>query len=176
MNKEVKMFISTYKTPENFDDILLESDGKVLTGLCFKNSADAQKHTEKAEQKELDIFDKTKQWLDIYFSGKNPNFTPKFEVEYKSDFQKQVLEIVKNIKFSQTMSYGEIAEQIAKQNGKTKMSAQAVGGAVGSNPICLIIPCHRVVGKTGKIVGYGGGIKNKISLLKLEKTKGVKYE
>ena len=108
-------------------------------------------------------------WLDIYIAGKIPNFTPKYRLENATSFRKSVLEKLVKIPYGKTTAYGEIAKEIAYEKGLSKMSAQAVGGAVGWNPICLIIPCHRVIGSSGQLVGYGGGIKNKEELLKLEK-------
>lgn len=158
-----------YKTRENLSDIILNSDGKYLTGLWFENSKDALKHKSDCEEKDLHIFIETSKWLDIYFSGKNPDFIPKYKVENITPFRSEVIEIMNTIPFGETITYNDIAKKIAHKRNIKKMSAQAVGGAVGSNPICIIIPCHRVVGKNGKLTGYGGGIKNKIELLKNEK-------
>ena len=106
-------------------------------------------------------------WLDIYFSGKEPDFTPPLLMK-TTPFREAVWKIMLTIPFGQTMTYGEIADRIAKQKGLQKMSAQAVGGAVGHNSISLIIPCHRVVGTNGSLTGYAGGIEKKIQLLELE--------
>lgn len=100
-------------------------------------------------------------WLDVYFSGKEPNFYVKYRFEKGTSFQKQVWRLLENIAFGKTSCYGDIACSLARQMGKQKMSAQAVG----ANPICIIVPCHRVVGKTGKLVGFGGGIENKKNML-----------
>lgn len=110
-------------------------------------------------------------WLDVYFSGKEPNFSVKYRFEKGTPFQKQVWHLLENISFGKTSCYGDIACSLARQMGKQKMSAQAVG----VNPICIIVPCHRVVGKTGKLTGYGGGIENKKQLLLLEKTEKEKF-
>ena len=149
--------------------ITLTSEGKYLTGLCF----DRQEYktlNNKHKEKLLPIFKQTVCWLDIYFSGKDPKFTPPLKMQ-TTPFRKQVWEIMLKIPYGKTMTYGEIASKIAKQNGLKKMSAQAVGGAVGHNAIPIIIPCHRVVGANGKLTGYAGGLDKKIYLLKLE---GVK--
>lgn len=114
-------------------------------------------------------------WLDVYFSGKEPNFSVKYRFEKGTSFQKQVWHLLENIDFGKTSCHGDIACSLARQMGKQKMSAQAVGKAVGANPICIIVPCHRVVGKTGKLTGYGGGIENKKQLLLLEKTEKEKF-
>ncbi|OBV29897.1 6-O-methylguanine DNA methyltransferase [Helicobacter sp. CLO-3] len=120
------------------------------------------------KKKTLPIFERTICWLDIYFSGKAPDFTPPLHMQ-TTPFRKAVWEIMLGIPFGKTMTYGEIAEKIAKQKGLAKMSAQAVGGAVGHNSISLIIPCHRVVGTNGSLTGYAGGIEKKLRLLTLEK-------
>ncbi|GFI62277.1 methylated-DNA--protein-cysteine methyltransferase [Clostridiales bacterium] len=115
----------------------------------------------------LPIFNQAQKWLDIYFTGKNPDFTPSLNMKTTA-FRKAVWEILLTIPYGQTMTYGEIASKIAKQSGLTRMSAQAVGGAVAHNSISLIIPCHRVVGTNGSLTGYAGGINKKIQLLELE--------
>lgn len=158
-----------YKTPEGFTDMLMNSDGTYLTGLWFEGSRDAAKHVLDCETKELPVFEETCRWLDLYFAGKVPDFTPVYRVSGLTEFRKEVVEAMLEIPYGETTSYGEIAKAMAAKRGMEKMSARAVGGAVGWNPICIIIPCHRVVGSNGAITGYGGGIPNKMSLLKLEK-------
>lgn len=157
-----------YKSPEGFSDIILTSDGQFLTGLYFEASRDAKKHSLEYEKKDLPVFSETIRWLDIYFAGKEPGFTPEYKLENLTEFRKEISEIMLSIPYGETITYGDIANTIAKRRGINKMSAQAVGGAVGWNPICLIIPCHRVIGNNGSITGYGGGISNKIALLDLE--------
>ncbi len=157
-----------YKSP--LGGITLSSNGAELTGLWF----DGQKHfgstlPKNYEEKNLPIFEQTVRWLDIYFSGKAPDFTPPLCMQ-TTPFRKSVWEILLTIPFGKTMTYGEIADKIARQNGLSKMSAQAIGGAVGHNSVSLIIPCHRVVGANGSLTGYAGGIEKKIQLLTLEKT------
>ena len=110
----------------------------------------------------------TIQWLDVYFAEKEPDFTPPLHL-IGSDFRQAVWNILLSIPYGQTMTYGQIAKQLAKNTGIDKMSAQAVGGAVGHNPISIIVPCHRVVGTNGSLTGYAGGLDKKIALLKLEK-------
>lgn len=166
---------STYKTPEGFTDIYMNSDGENLTGLWFEGSRDSSKHTTDCEEKELPIFKETSKWLDIYFSGKNPDFIPKYKINNLTPFRKEVIDIMNTIPFGEVLTYNDIAKTIAKDRKINKMSAQAVGGAVGWNPICIIIPCHRVVGTKGSLTGYGGGINNKVSLLKLEGNNMDKY-
>ncbi len=123
----------------------------------------------------MPVFDKTSKWLDTYFSGQEPDFTPECKIENLTPFRKQVIDIMNKIPYGKTITYNDIAKKIAKSKGIEKMSAQAVGGAVGWNPICIIIPCHRVVGTNGSLVGYGGGINNKIKLLEIEKNDMNKF-
>ena len=149
--------------------ITLASDGNSLVGLWF----DKQKYfsdvlSSSHIEKNLPIFEETIKWLDIYFSGKAPDFTPKLKMR-TTDFRKRVWEIMLKIPYGKTMTYGEIANIIAKEKGLSHMSAQAVGGAVGHNSISLIIPCHRVIGTKGNLIGYGGGIDKKKKLLEMEK-------
>lgn len=110
-----------------------------------------------------------------YFSGKNPDFTPKYKIANLTEFRKEVIDIMLEIPFGEVKTYNDLAEIIAKKHGIKKMSSRAVGGAVGWNPICIIIPCHRVVGSNNSLTGYGGGIANKVSLLKLENNDISKY-
>lgn len=156
-----------YSSP--LGSITLASDGESLIGLWF----DGQKYfshklISESTEAALPIFTRTCNWLDIYFSGNIPDFTPSIYLN-TTPFRKAVYEILLTIPYGQTMTYGEIANIIAKQNGVERMSAQAVGGAVGHNPVSIIIPCHRVVGADGSLTGYAGGLDRKIELLKLEK-------
>ena len=149
--------------------ITLGSDGKALTGLWF----DEQDHfavplPSQAECRSLPVFDETCRWLDVYFSGRNPGFTPKLALS-GTPFRKAVWDILLTIPFGSTMSYGEIAVAVARQMGVLRMSAQAVGGAVGHNPVSIIVPCHRVIGSDGSLTGYAGGLDNKARLLVLER-------
>lgn len=157
-----------YETPEKFSNMIMNSDGEYLTGLWFEGSRDSSKHTIDCEEKDLEIFRETKKWLDIYFSGKNPNFIPKYKIENLTPFRQEVIDIMNSIEYGKVVTYNDISKIIAKKRGLKRMSSQAVGGAVGWNPICIIIPCHRVVGANGSLTGYGGGIKNKVELLNLE--------
>lgn len=156
-------YIHHYMSP--LGGITIASDGEALTGLWF----DGQKYfeanlSEEHEEKRLEIFDITDKWLDIYFSGKEPDFTPPVSMK-TTEFRKKVWKILLTIPYGKTMTYGEIAERIAKDNGRAKMSAQAVGGAVGHNSISLIIPCHRVIGANGSLTGYAGGIEKRKNCL-----------
>lgn len=127
------------------------------------------------KQDNIKIFDKTKNWLDKYFKGKKPNIKDISLKPVGTEFRQQVWKILCKIPYGKTITYGDIAKQIGKQKGINKMSAQAVGGAVGHNPIAIIIPCHRVIGKNGNLTGYAAGIDNKKKLLDLEQSNMVKY-
>jgi len=120
------------------------------------------------ENPDLPVFDKTKKWLDDYFSGKNPAISELSLAPIGSEFRQEVWAILCKIPYGKVITYGEIAKQIAKKKGLATMSGQAVGGAVGHNPISIIIPCHRVIGSNGNLTGYAGGIKTKIKLLQIE--------
>lgn len=159
----------TYHYTSPLGGITLSSNGKELTGLWF----DEQKYfgdtlPKEYEERALPIFEQSARWLDVYFSGKAPDFTPPLLIK-ATPFREAVWNILLTIPFGQTMTYGEIADRIAMQKGISRMSARAVGGAVGHNSISLIIPCHRVVGANGSLTGYAGGIDRKVELLKLEK-------
>ena len=169
MNNYIKEYLSPLGT------IYLTSNGEYLTGLWFKDSKDTLKHHGNFKKKDLPIFRETIKWLDIYFSGNIPNFTPKYKIDNLTTFRKLVIDIMNKIPYGEVITYNDIAKEIAKKRKITKMSAQAVGGAVGWNPICIIIPCHRVVGANGNLTGYGGGIHNKIKLLKIEKNDMSKF-
>ena len=136
-------------------NITLTSDGSALTGLWFN------KHIE-GREKDLPVFNTTKRWLDLYFKGVAPDFTPPLSL-CGSDFRKAVWKILLTIPFGKTMTYGEIAKKFS-----ARMSAQAIGGAVGHNPVSIIVPCHRVLGTNGALTGYAGGLDKKIKLLELE--------
>ena len=159
-------YIYSYQSP--LGGITIASDGTALTGLWF----DGQKYfaeglAETAAAKTLPVFNETVRWLDIYFGGRRPDFTPPLNLEGTA-FRKEVWQLLLQIPYGQTITYGKLAAQLAAHNGLKRMSAQAVGGAVGHNPISIIVPCHRVVGMNGSITGYAGGIDKKLALLKME--------
>lgn len=166
-------YTKKYQTPKGFSDIYMSSDGTNLTRLWFEKSTDQKKHKDSYKEEDLAIFTETGAWLDIYFSGKEPSFTPKYKIENLTPFREEVINIMIKIPYGKTITYNDIAKEIAKEKGLEKMSAQAVGGAVGWNPICLIIPCHRVIGTNNNITGYGGGIENKVKLLELEQKEKI---
>ena len=157
-------YIKKYASP--IGDLLLISDGEGLCGLYFVGEKYLDKNL-KAHEKDLKIFKDTFNWLDLYFKGQEPPFIPKLNL-IGSDFRKSVWEILLTIPYGQTTSYKNIAHIIAEKRSMDKMSPQAVGGAVGHNPISIIVPCHRVVGANGNLTGYAAGLDKKIALLKLE--------
>jgi DNA-3-methyladenine glycosylase I len=159
-------FIQKYDSP--LGGILLAADETGLTGLWFEGEKYFADHlpAEPVEQ-ETPVLAQARRWLDVYFTGKEPDFLPSLH-PVGSAFRQSVWEILLQIPYGRTTTYGEIARQLAKKQGLSRMSAQAVGGAVGHNKISIIIPCHRVVGANGSLTGYAGGIDKKRKLLKLE--------
>ena len=158
-------YVSHYESP--LGKMLLSADEAGLTGLWFEGQKYFALHLDpEQEEREIPVFEKTKQWLELYFSGKEPEFTVPLHF-IGTEFQKAVWEILCTIPYGQTMTYGEIAGQMAVRQGVPRMSAQAVGGAVGHNRISVIVPCHRVVGRAG-LTGYAGGLDKKRALLELE--------
>lgn len=167
-------YTSHYQSP--LGEILLASDGTALTGLWFveRQKYFAQTLDSEHEKKDLPLFASIKSWLDCYFAGKEPDFTPPLRFT-GTDFQQEVHKILCTIPYGQTTTYGEIAALMAKKHITERMSARAVGSAVGHNPISIIIPCHRVVGANGSLTGYAGGIDRKIKLLELERINTSKF-
>lgn len=162
------IYTSHYMSP--LGDILIASKDNKLIGLWiegqkyFLSSID-----EKIQEKPTDeILVKTRNWLDRYFDGKKPNLKELELNPIGSDFRQAVWKILCKIPYGTVITYNDIAKEIAKQMNIKKMSAQAVGGAVGHNPISIIIPCHRVVGSNDSLTGYAGGIDKKIWLLNHE--------
>lgn len=166
-------YISYYQSP--LGKLLLAADQTGITGAWFENqkyyahSLDAE-HTEKVTP----ILEDTKRWLDLYFSGKEPDFMPPLHPS-GTPFQMDVWDILRQIPYGTTITYGAVAKEIARRRGIPRMSAQAAGGAVGHNPVSILIPCHRVVGSNGSLTGYAGGIDRKIKLLALEKVPVESY-
>ena len=152
-------------------EVRLRSDGKSLTGLWFVGQVNDAKDNSDIEIKDdLPIFGQVETWLESYFSGEQ---TPiKIPLQPKGTmFQESVWKILQEIPYGETMTYGEIAQRIAKEKGVATYSAQAVGQAVGKNPISILIPCHRVLGKNGALTGYAGGVHRKEQLLRIERGK-----
>ena len=164
-------YISTYQSP--IGKILLACDEIGLTGLWFEGEKFYALSLDKEhEEREMPVFAQVKRWLDIYFSGREPDFMPPLHM-IGSSFQLSVWELLRKIPYGKTTSYGELAKCIAAKRNLPHMSAKAVGGAVGHNEISIIIPCHRVVGTNGSLTGYAGGLQKKIKLLTYE---GVNME
>lgn len=169
MKKEtnrIELYSDTYDSP--LGKITMVSGGEALEGLWIDGQhyyADSLKNP--PVEKSLPVFERTRAWLDCYFSGREPDFMPPL-APAGTAFRKRIWQILLEIPYGQVRTYGDIGKQIAAERGREKMSAQAVGGAVGHNPISILIPCHRVIGSDGSLVGYGGGIDKKLALLELE--------
>lgn len=161
-----------YKTyyDSTIGKLLMASDGENIIGLYIEGQ---KYYLDKIEQEciekdNLEIFDKTRNWLNQYFKQEKPDIS---ELSLKPEgniFRQCVWGCLCEIPYGETITYGELAKKVAKKLNKPSMSAQAVGNAVGHNPISIIIPCHRVVGKNGNLTGYAGGIDKKIKLLEIE--------
>ncbi len=163
MESNLKMtFFAEYVSP--LGGIVFESDGSNLTAVWFPGQRDAAPDGERAE---LPVFSATRRWLDVYFSGRDPGVTPPLAMK-GSPFQCAVWELLKRIPYGATTTYGALAKEIARSRGLPRMSARAVGGAVGSNPIAILVPCHRVLGASGRLTGYAGGMDKKVRLLEFE--------
>ena len=161
-------FYTEYRTPI-IGTLTLASDGKGLCGCWFDNDryfgcgvVDAVERRD-----DLPVFDLARDWLDRYFAGEAPNPRELPLAARATPFQMRVREAMLDIPYGQTTTYGAIANRIADETGR-RQSARAVGGAVGHNPLCLIVPCHRVMGANGSLTGFGGGLDTKVKLLEHE--------
>ena len=149
------LYYSYYASPVGL--LCMETDGDNLTGLYFAEGA-------KYDYADFPVFTSVRNWLDAYFSGQP--YVPDFPIHLVGTFfQLQVWDLLKSIPYGKTITYGDIAREIALQTGREKMSSQAVGQAVGRNPVSIIIPCHRVVGSGKRLTGYAGGLDKKRWLL-----------
>ena len=155
------MIVDTFNSP--LGPMRLCCDGEFLTAVTFAGQAYEEKHIPgDAVAGSHPVLEQTKVWLSQYFQGELPDFMPSFRLD-GTPFQKQVWAALLQIPYGKTMTYGELAKQLGCK------SAQAVGGAVGRNPISILIPCHRVVGANGALTGYASGVEKKEFLLNLEK-------
>lgn len=159
-------YIDYYQSP--IGTLLLTSSDEGVLGIHFENDRYPLRDIDSYKKKNNLFFDETKKWLDIYFSGKCPNFTPLLHFT-GTPFRQKICKLLCDIPYGKTLSYGEIAKIILHGEKVTRF-AQAVGQAVGHNPISIIIPCHRVIGTNGSLTGYAGGLDRKKYLLELEKS------
>lgn len=159
-------YISTYSSP--MGEILLACGQEGLTGLWFQGGRyfAAGLDPEHIEQ-DTPVFEETRRWLDLYFSGGRPDFMPPLCL-LGTPFRRLIWELLLEIPYGETTTYGELARRAAARQGRPRLPAQAVGGAVGHNPVSILVPCHRVVGASGSLTGYGGGVDRKARLLALE--------
>ena len=154
------MYFAAYPSP--LGSLLLISDGENLTGLTFDELPRGGNNSD------LPVFRETARWLDAWFRGESPDPKSLHLAPEGTDFQRLIWRILLEIPRGSLRTYGEIAREAAAYLGKEKMSPQAVGQAVGANPICIVIPCHRCVGTGGRLTGYAWGLEKKIALLRLE--------
>lgn len=157
----------TYESP--LGTMILTADEEGLTRLYFKGATDAPEGLENQLPKAQDdeFIQEGKHWLHGYFEGRHLGWRPPLHLK-GTDFQQQVWKALLTIPYGKTVTYGDVAQEVAQARHMDKMSSRAVGGAVGSNPVALIVPCHRVVGASGSFTGYGGGLQRKAKLLELE--------
>lgn len=159
--------IGNYVSP--LGNILLAADEIGLVGLWFEGQKYFAFYLDREhEEKEVPVLTLAKRWLDIYFSGKEPDFSVPLHFTGTA-FQNDIWEILCSVPYGSTATYGQIAKILAEKRNLPRMSAQAVGGAIARNSISVIVPCHRVIGANGEPTGYAGGIAGKLALLKLEK-------
>jgi len=169
MNDLEKMYYSTTH-PSPIGVITLACKDDDLAGLWIEGQKyhGGAINEDMAENSDTPVFLTVKKWLDRYFAGEKPDLAGLPLAPAGSEFRRSVWKILCEIPYGKVITYGEIASKLASTTGKKNMSSQAVGGAVGHNPISIIIPCHRVVGSNGSLTGYAGGIHVKIKLLELE--------
>ncbi len=161
----------TYHYESPLGKMIMSAEDNALTGLWFGQERENERTFTGAsgnvQEEKLPVFVQTCRWLNLYFAGEIPDFLPKLQLK-GTEFRQRVWEILLTIPYGETMTYGEIADMIARERGRERMSAQAVGGAVGHNPIPILVPCHRVLGAGRRLTGYTGGIEKKIRLLQIE--------
>lgn len=147
---------------------VMAAEDRALTGLWLEGQKYFPSDLPEPSGEEAEIFARTRRWLDAYFAGRQPELSALPIAPRGSAFAQSVWQLLLEIPYGQTVTYGQLAKRLAEQRGLTRMSAQAVGGAVGHNPISVIIPCHRVLGAKNRLTGYAGGLDVKTFLLKLE--------
>lgn len=163
-------YSTTYSSPVGTITLACDCGGNNLVGLWI----DGQKYhggtipEAMTENNDIPIFATAKKWLDRYFAGEKPDISELSLAPIGGEFRQGVWSILREIPYGEVITYGSIAKKMAEKMGKESMSSQAVGGAVGHNPISIIIPCHRVIGSNGSLTGFAGGIQMKIKLLELE--------
>ncbi len=157
--------MATWSSP--LGPIVLRAEDGALTGLWFADQANCPPCSGLVPGSDCPALDPARRWLERYFSGRDPGFVPPLRLD-GTEFQRAVWALLSAIPYGATRTYGDLAAQLARARGLARMSAQAVGGAVGRNPVSLIVPCHRVVGATGALTGYAGGLARKRALLALE--------
>ena len=155
------------RVPSPLGELLLVSDGRALCGLYFEGQRYRPAALEAEERPGLAVFEKTRAWLRRYFAGERPESGVPLRLEGTA-FQRAVWERLRAVPYGETISYGELAAELAKLRGRP-CSARAVGGAVGRNPVSILVPCHRVVGADGSLTGYAGGTERKRALLEIER-------
>lgn len=173
MNIHTEYFTKEYPSP--LGTLRMYSDGTALTGLWFTDpkeaaedgEAKAASGAEKEKTMDIPALADTERWLDVYFQGKDPGELPCIRLS-GTPFQMMVWELLRQIPYGHTVTYGELAAEVARKRKLPRMSAQAVGQAVSKNPVGILIPCHRVIGKDSSLTGYAGGLPVKEVLLKLE--------
>ncbi len=159
-----------YPSPIGNITLACDEDGNHLVGLWTQGQ---KYHGDTIPEKmvskdDFPLFEKTRNWLDRYFGGEKPDIAELPLAPIGGEFRQGVWNILREIPYGEVMTYGSIAKKMAKKMGKESMSSQAIGGAVGHNPISIIVPCHRVVGTNGSLTGFSGGVQMKIKLLELE--------
>lgn len=148
-------------------ELIIVANETALLSVSFNDKGEWHKLDNSYQRKSNIIIEETEKWLDQYFTGSNPNTMPNLNAE-GTEFQKTVWELLRKIPYGQTITYGDLAKEIAVIRHCSKMSAQAIGQAVGKNPIPILIPCHRVVGKNGNLTGFSCGMERKVKLLLVE--------
>lgn len=166
------LYTNCYPSP--LGEMLLVCDDEGLTHLAFTGQKYFPVLAQTQKAPDHPILTSAQRWLDVYFRGDEPDFTPPLHAN-GSEFQRAVWQLLLAIPYGETTTYGALAKEIARIQGRSRMSAQAVGGAVGHNPIGIIVPCHRVVGTNGSLTGYAGGLDKKIALLKLEGVETARF-